>query len=128
MARSKTYYDLSFLTISINIHPSLYKFTTRNFSTRSCHDFQIKNQHAQLRDSIGSQKLVGLFFLPPTSHELQYISVTSAFTKLNMKTKYVCRGLISLYVSFHNNRTMWSTNLHVKICRWGGGGRKKSHW
>ena len=36
-----------------------------------------------------------------------------------MKTKYVCRGLISLYVNFHNNRTMWSTNFHVKICRWG---------
>ena len=38
-----------------------------------------------------------------------------------MKTKYVCRGIISLYVNFHNNRTMWSTNLHVKICSWGGG-------
>ena len=36
-----------------------------------------------------------------------------------MKTKYVFCGLISLYVNFHNNRTMWSTNLHVKICRWG---------
>ena len=36
-----------------------------------------------------------------------------------MKTKYVCHGLISLYVNFHNNRTMWSTNLLVKICRWG---------
>ena len=43
-----------------------------------------------------------------------------------MKTKYVCRGLISLYVNFHNNWTMWSTNLHVKIRRWGGGERKKS--
>ena len=42
-----------------------------------------------------------------------------------MKTKYVCRGLIGLYVNFHNNRTMWSTNLHVKICRWGGGGEGK---
>ena len=42
-----------------------------------------------------------------------------------MKTKYVCRGLISLYVNFHNNRTMWSTNLHVKICRWGGGKEKE---
>ena len=42
-----------------------------------------------------------------------------------MKTKYVCRDLISLYVNFHNNRTMWSTNLHVKICRWGGGGKEK---
>ena len=39
-----------------------------------------------------------------------------------MNTEYVCRGLIGLYVIFHNNRTMWSTNLHVKICRWGGGG------
>ena len=36
-----------------------------------------------------------------------------------MKTKYVCHGLISLYVNFHNNRTMWSTNLLVKINRWG---------
>ena len=50
-----------------------------------------------------------------------------------MKTKYVCHSLISLYVNFHNNRTIWSTNLHVKFCRWGGGGgggggggRKKS--
>ena len=34
-----------------------------------------------------------------------------------MKIKYVCGGLISLYVNFHNNRTMWSTSLHVKICR-----------
>ena len=36
-----------------------------------------------------------------------------------MKTNYVYRGLIGLYVIFHNNQTMWSTNLHVKICRWG---------
>ena len=35
-------------------------------------------------------------------------------------TKYVCRGLVGLYVNFHNNRTMWSPNLHVKNCRWGG--------
>ena len=41
-----------------------------------------------------------------------------------MKTKYVCRGFISPYVNFYYNRTMWSTNLHVKICRWGE--RKKS--
>ena len=50
-----------------------------------------------------------LFFHPPTSPELQYRCVTSGFTRLSMETKYVCRGLISLYVSFHNNRTMWST-------------------
>ena len=36
-----------------------------------------------------------------------------------MKTKYVCRGLIGLYVNFHLNRTIWSINLHVKNCRWG---------
>ena len=63
---------------------------------------------------------------PPTSHELQFISVTSGLTRLSMKTKYVCRGLFSLYVDFHSNPINWSTNLHVKIRRWGGGGRKKS--
>ena len=42
-----------------------------------------------------------------------------------MKTEYVCRGLISSYVNFHYNRTMWSTKLHVKICRCGGGGKEK---
>ena len=66
-----------------------------------------------------------LFPFPPTSHELQNISVTSGFTRLSMKTKYVCRGLISLHVNFCNNRTMWSTNLHVKNCRWGGGKEKE---
>ena len=42
--------------------------------------------------------------------------------RLSIKTKYVCRGLSSLYVNFHNNRTMCSTNSHENICRWGGGG------
>ena len=41
-----------------------------------------------------------------------------------MNTKYVCRGLFDLYEKFHNNRTMWSTNLHLKICRWGGEGKR----
>ena len=41
-----------------------------------------------------------------------------------MNTKYVCRGLISLYVNFHNNPIKWSTNLHVKIRRWGGKGKR----
>ena len=58
---------------------------------------------------------------PPTSRQFQLISVTSDFTMLSIKTKYVCRGLISLYVNFHKNRTMWSTNLHVKNSRWGRG-------
>ena len=62
---------------------------------------------------------------PLTSHELQYISVTTGFTRLSMKTKYVCRGLISLHVNFHNNRTMWSTNLHLKKLQVGGGKEKE---
>ena len=70
------------------------------------------------------------FFLFPPPHasfnlfHASFISVTSGFTRLKMKTKYVCRGLISLYVNFHNNWTMWSTNLHVKTCRWGGEGKR----
>ena len=46
----------------------------------------------------------GSFSFP--KHNLQYISVTSGFTRLSMKTKYVFRSLISLYVNFHSNRTM----------------------
>ena len=72
-----------------------------------------------LRKSSGSFSLSS----PPppashASHELQYITVMSCFTRLNMKTKYVCRGLFSLYKNFHNNRTMWSAKLYVSICRW----------
>ena len=64
---------------------------------------------------------------PPPSHELQYINeLTSGFTRLSMKTKYVCRGLISLYVNFHKNRTMWLSNLHVRIRRWGEKEKKRS--
>ena len=58
-------------------------------------------------------KRAALFPFPPTSRQFQLIKVTSGFTRLSMKTKYVCRGLISLYGNFHNNRTMWSTNLQV---------------
>ena len=50
--------------------------------------------------------LWALFPFPPTSHDLQYISVTSGFTRLSMNTTTVCRGIISLYVRFHSNRTM----------------------
>ena len=36
-----------------------------------------------------------------------------------MKIKNVCHGFFRLYVNFHYNRTMWSTSLHVGVCRWG---------
>ena len=66
---------------------------------------------------------------PPTAVCTNCMKLDSAlfpsqFRRLSMKIKYVCRGLISLYINFHNNRTMWSTNLHVKIGRWGGEERK----
>ena len=73
-----------------------------------------------------STKFGSFSFPPPTSHELQFISVTSGFTRLSMKTKYVCRGLISLFLNFHNNRTMWSTNLHEKFAGGGNGKRAQS--
>ena len=56
------------------------------------------------------EKSWALFPFPPTSHELHFFSVTSGFTRLSMETKYVCRGLISLYVNFQNNPIKWSTN------------------
>ena len=80
------------------------------------------------RGLINPYVIFRLFFLfRPTSRQFQLInSVTSGITALSRNTKYVCRGLIGLYVNFHNNRTMSSTNLHVKICRWGE--RKKSQF
>ena len=37
------------------------------------------------------------------------------FTRLSMKTKYICRGLMSPLVNFCDNRAMWTTILHVKV-------------
>ena len=42
-----------------------------------------------------------------------------------MKTKYVCRGLISPYVNFHYNRTMWSKKFTCKNLQVGGGKEKE---
>ena len=39
-----------------------------------------------------------------------------------MKTKYVCHGLISLHVNFHDNRKKRTVTSNIKIYRWGGGG------
>ena len=36
-----------------------------------------------------------------------------------MKTKYVCHGLISKHVNFHNNQLAGTVILLKKICRWG---------
>ena len=42
---------------------------------------------------------------PPTSFKLELYGLTSGFTRLIMKTKSVCHGLISLHVNFHDNWT-----------------------
>ena len=63
-----------------------------------------------------------LFLFPPTSFKHEFYGVTSGFTRLIMKTKYVCHGLISLHVIFYDNRTKGTETLNTKICRWGGGG------
>ena len=41
-----------------------------------------------------------------------------------MKTKYVCRGLIGLYVNFHNNRTMWSKKFTCNKLQFEGKGKR----
>ena len=63
-----------------------------------------------------------LFFLPPAlfplppppPHEHQFYGLTSSFTRLIMKTKYVCHGLVYLHVNFHDNRTMQTVILIIK--------------
>ena len=37
-----------------------------------------------------------------------------------MKIKYVCHGLISVHVNFHDNRTKCTLISNIKISRWGG--------
>ena len=38
---------------------------------------------------------------------------------LIMNSNYVCHGLISPHVNFHNTRLVVTVILIVKICRWG---------
>ena len=42
---------------------------------------------------------------PPNSLKHEFYGLTSGFTRLIIKTKYVYHGLISVHVNFHENRT-----------------------
>ena len=47
---------------------------------------------------------LGSFSFSPLPHtNMIFYGVTGGFTRLIMKTKYVCHNLISPYVNFHNN-------------------------
>ena len=46
------------------------------------------------------------------------LGVVGGFTRLIMKTKYVCHGLISPQVNFHNNQMVGTVNFFAKNCRW----------
>ena len=71
--------------------------------------------------------VVGSFpILPPHMNINQFTGVTSGFTRLSMRTKRVCHGLIILPVNFHFNRTMKRNALLVKIGWWGKG--KRAVW
>ena len=49
---------------------------------------------------------IGLMSDTPTSHKHHFYGVTKGFTMLNMKTKYVCQGLISSHGNFCKIRMM----------------------
>ena len=53
-----------------------------------------------------TQNFLALFPFPRTSHKYRFYGVTNGFTRLSMKTKYVCQGLNSPYAKFDNNLTM----------------------
>ena len=55
----------------------------------------------------------------PTSHKHEFFGLTSGFTRLILNTKYVCHGIISRHVNFHDTRTKWTVTSSIKICRWG---------
>ena len=68
------------------------------------------------------------FFFPPISHERHFNGLTSGFTRLNMKTKYVFHSLIYLHVNFHDNWTMRTVILIIKNCRWGEKVKEPKIW
>ena len=65
---------------------------------------------------------------PPHSLNYEFYGLTSGFTRLTMKAKYVCYGLVSLHVIVHDNRTKWTVNSSIKICRWGVKGKRVKFW
>ena len=74
------------------------------------------------------EKSQQLFFLPPppTYHKHQFYGLRGGSTRLIMRTKYVCHGLISLHVNFHDKHLGdVNSNLKYKYLQVGGK-RKKS--
>ena len=61
---------------------------------------------------------------PPTSLKHEVYGLTAGFTRLIMKTNNVCHGLISLHVNFHKHQTKWTVTSNIKICTWGGKGKR----
>ena len=72
-------------------------FIELKLSTCSCRLLLIDANSAVVSDILSlSQKKSRFFFLfIPNSHKHQFQGVTSGFTRLSMRTKYVCLGLIS---------------------------------
>ena len=107
------------VSLHVNLHDNRTKWTL--------------NSNIKFAGRVGKGKRAQIFttflgsfsFFPPTSLKHEFYGLTSGFTRLIMKIKYVCHGLISLHVSFHDNRTEWTVTSNIKICRWGGV-RKKS--
>ena len=62
------------------------------------------------------------FSFSPTSQELQFFSVTSSFTRLIMKNKYVVRGLI---MSYFITIEQYEENVDVRNFAGGGGIKRK---
>ena len=69
-------------------------------------------------------KMTDSFSFTPTSLKLELYGLTSDFTRLIMKTKYVCHGLISLHYNFHDNWTTRTVASNIKNCRWGEKGKE----
>ena len=84
-----------------------------------CLELDFRQQLDLQRRLFGSKKR--LFFLPPpppTSLIHEFYVLTSDFTRIILKIKYVFHGLISLHVNFHDNRTKWTLTSNIKNCRW----------
>ena len=69
--------------------------------------FMLRNLRVQLKKARSNAviNIVVSFSFSPTSQKYQFHSVTSGFTRLSMKAKYVYHSLISLYAQFDINPT-----------------------
>ena len=81
--------DNDLIMISMQLHGRLTGVCFKGLFILKVFSLEILSVTSYMKlDTLNLKNLGSFSFPPPTSHELQLISVTSGFTRLSMKTKY----------------------------------------